>query len=261
LGRGRHHDLADPAGSWAGGEWGGQSPATGWGTDEPGFAGSWAQFGSPLGLLAALLVLTAVSSFGSSAWFETIGWRIPFLISVVLIGIGFWIRLGILETMAFKDMQAKGTIENAPVAVAIKQYWREILLVCGIRSGQHAALYLFSTFVLSYGVGTLHLSRDLLFDALLLACCVSLGTVLFFGHLSDRIGRRTMYIIGGVTPAIFAFYYAMLETASPVIVVVAIVLSLVVHDMSYGPQPAFVAKHFLRMCDTAAPHWAINSPL
>ena len=190
-------------------------------------------------------MLTAVSSFGSSAWFETIGWRIPFLISVVLIGIGFWIRLGILETMAFKDMQAKGTIENAPVAVAIKQYWREILLVCGIRSGQHAAFYLFSTFVLSYGVGTLHLSRDLLFDALLLACCVSLGTGPFFGHLSDRIGRRTMYIIGGVTLAIFAFpYYAMLETASPVIVVVAIVLSLVVHDMSYGPQPAFVAEAF-----------------
>jgi MFS family permease len=231
-----------------GGEWGGAvAVATEWGTLDKsrGFAGSWAQFGSPLGLLAALLVLTAVSSFGSSAWFETIGWRIPFLISVVLIGIGFWIRLGILETMAFKDMQAKGTIENAPVAVAIKQYWREILLVCGIRSGQHAAFYLFSTFVLSYGVGTLHLSRDLLFDALLLACCVSLGTVLFFGHLSDRIGRRTMYIIGGVTLAIFAFpYYAMLETASPVIVVVAIVLSLVVHDMSYGPQPAFVAEAF-----------------
>jgi MFS family permease len=231
-----------------GGEWGGAvAVATEWKSldKKRGLAGSWPQFGSPLGLLLALLVLSAVSRLGTNEWFETIGWRIPFLLSIVLIGVGFYIRIGIHETPAFKDMERKGTVEKAPVAVAIKKYWREILLVCGIRSGQHAAFYLFSTFVLSYGVGTLHISRDFLFNALLLACAVSLISVPTFGYLSDIIGRRSLYIIGAVTLGIFAFpYYAMLNSGNSIIIVLAIVMSIVVHDISYGPQPAFIAEAF-----------------
>lgn len=153
-----------------GGEWGGAvAVATEWKSldRKRGLAGSWPQFGSPLGLLLALIVLTTVSRYGTTEWFETIGWRIPFLLSIVLIGVGLYIRVGIHETPAFKRMEQTGTIQKAPVSVAIRKYWREILLVCGIRSGQHAAFYLFSTFVLSYGVGTLHLSKDFL----LTRCC------------------------------------------------------------------------------------------
>jgi metabolite-proton symporter len=231
-----------------GGEWGGAvAVATEWNSldSKRGLAGSWPQFGSPLGLLLALTVLSVVSHYGTNEWFETIGWRIPFLVSTVLIGIGLWIRVGIHETPAFKNMERKGTIEKTPVSVAIKQYWREILLVCGIRSGQHAAFYLFSTFVLSYGVGTLHISKDFVFNALLLACFVSLFSIPFFGYLSDRIGRRKVYIAGAVTLAIFAFpYYWMLNSGNSVVIVLAIVLSIVVHDIEYGPQPAFVAEAF-----------------
>jgi MFS family permease len=231
-----------------GGEWGGAvAVATEWKSldKKRGFAGSWPQFGSPLGLLLALLVLSAVSHWSTTEWFETIGWRIPFLFSIVLIGVGFYIRVGVHETPAYKDMERKRTIEKAPVSVAIRKYWPEILLVCGVRSGQHAAFYLFSTFVLSYGVGTLHISRDFLFNALLLACAVSLISVPTFGYLSDIIGRRSLYIIGAVTLGIFVFpYYAMLNSGNSAIIVLAIVLSIVVHDISYGPQPAFIAEAF-----------------
>lgn len=231
-----------------GGEWGGAvAVATEWNALDKrrGLAGSWPQFGSPLGLLLALIVLSIVSHSGTNEWFETVGWRIPFVVSIVLIGIGFWIRIGIHETPAFTNMEKKGAIEKTPVSVAIKKYWREILLVCGIRSGQHAAFYLFSTFVLSYGVGTLHISKDFLFNALLLACCVSLFSIPFFGYLSDRIGRRKVYIAGAVILAVFAFpYYWMLNSGNSVIIVLAIVLSIVVHDIQYGPQPAFVAEAF-----------------
>ncbi|WJR79023.1 MFS transporter [Bradyrhizobium sp. NP1] len=231
-----------------GGEWGGAvAVATEWKSldKKRGFAGSWPQFGSPLGLLLALLVLSTVSHWSTTEWFETIGWRIPFLFSIVLIGVGFYIRVGVHETPAYKDMERKRTIEKAPVSVAIRKYWPEILLVCGVRSGQHAAFYLFSTFVLSYGVGTLHISRDFLFNALLLACAVSLISVPTFGYLSDIIGRRSLYIIGAVTLGIFVFpYYAMLNSGNSAIIVLAIVLSIVVHDISYGPQPAFIAEAF-----------------
>jgi MFS family permease len=231
-----------------GGEWGGAvAVATEWKSldKKRGLAGSWPQFGSPLGLLLALIVLTTVSQYGTTEWFETIGWRIPFLLSIVLIGVGLYIRVGIHETAAFKRMEQNGTIQKAPVSVAIRKYWREILMVCGIRSGQHAAFYLFTTFVLSYGVGTLHISKDFLFNALLLACSASLISVPLFGYLSDIIGRRSLYIIGAVTLGIFAFpYYMMLNSGNTAIIVLAIVMSIVVHDISYGPQPAFIAEAF-----------------
>jgi MFS family permease len=231
-----------------GGEWGGAvAVATEWRSldSRRGLAGSWPQFGSPLGLLLALLALILVSNIGSNEWFERIGWRIPFIASVVLIAVGFYIRVGVLETPAFTELEKRGIVEKAPVSVAIKNYWREILLVCGIRSGQHAAFYLFSTFVLSYGVGTLGISKDFLYKALLLACCVSLVTVPLFGYLSDLFGRRLVYIVGAVTLSIFAFpYYMMLNSGSPAIIVLAVVLSLAVHDISYGPQPAFIAEAF-----------------
>lgn len=231
-----------------GGEWGGAvAVATEWSQFDKrrGLAGSWPQFGSPLGLLCAVLVLTIVTHVGTPEWFETIGWRIPFLVSAVLIGVGLYIRLGVLETPVFSEMKAKKQLAQTPVLDAVRLYWRDIILTCLIRTGQQAPFVLFTTYLLSYGTSTLHLERPFLFNCVLAASCVSLVTTPLFGYVSDRIGRKRMYSIGATTMLAFAFpYYWLINSAMPALIVIAVILSLVVHDMQYGPQAAFIAESF-----------------
>lgn len=231
-----------------GGEWGGAiAVATEWSqfNKSRGLAGSWPQFGSPLGLLLAVGVLTIVSHAGSPEWFETIGWRIPFLLSAVLIGVGLYIRLGVLETPVFEKVRAENKIVRAPVLDAIKYHWREIILTCLIRTGQMAPFVVFTAYLLSYGTGVLKLERSFLFNAVLAASCVSLVTTPLFGYISDKIGRKRMYLIGAATMFLFAFpYYFLLNSQVPALIVLAIIVSLPVHDMQYGPQAAFIAESF-----------------
>jgi len=231
-----------------GGEWGGSiAVATEWSTfnKSRGLAGSWPQFGSPLGLLTAVGVLTLVSQAGSTEWFESIGWRIPFLLSIILIGVGFYIRVGVKETPVFEQMKKQDKIVNAPVVEVLRKNWREVVLTCLMRTGQQAPFYLFTTFLVAYGTGTLHLSKNFLFNSVLAAAALSLFTTPLFGYLSDRIGRKRMYLIGAMAMLLFAFpYYWMINSASPAIIVVAVMLSLAVHDMQYGPQAAFIAESF-----------------
>jgi MFS family permease len=231
-----------------GGEWGGAiAVATEWSkfNSRRGLAASWPQFGSPLGMLLAVAALTITSYAGSPEWFETIGWRIPFLISAVLIVIGLYIRLGVLETPIFQQIQEKNQISRAPVLDAVRGYWKEIALTCLIRTGQQAPFVIFTTFLLAYGTKTLGLDRPFLFNCVLAAAALSLFTTPLFGYLSDRIGRKRMYLIGAFTMLAFAFpYFWMLDTKIPFLVVVAILLSLPVHDMQYAPQAAFIAESF-----------------
>ena len=231
-----------------GGEWGGAiAVATEWSqfNKSRGLAGSWPQFGSPLGLLLAVGVLTIVSHAGSPEWFETIGWRIPFLLSAILIGVGLYIRLGVLETPVFEKVRAENKIVRAPVLDAIKYHWREIILTCLIRTGQMAPFVVFTAYLLSYGTGVLKLERSFLFNAVLAASCVSLVTTPLFGYISDKIGRKRMYLIGAATMFLFAFpYYFLLNSQVPALIVLAIIVSLPVHDMQYGPQAAFIAESF-----------------
>ena len=231
-----------------GGEWGGAvMVATEWSQFDKrrGLAGSWPQFGSPLGLLLAVLVLTIVTHLGTPQWFEAFGWRIPFLVSIVLIGVGLYIRLGVLETPVFRSMQEKNEIKKTPVLDVIRYCWKDILLTCLIRTGQQAPFFLFTTFLLSYGTGTLHLTRSFLFNAVLAASCLSLFTTPLWGYVSDRIGRKRMYLIGAITMLLFAFpYYWLLNTATPSVIVITVMLSLAVHDMQYGPQAAFISESF-----------------
>ena len=231
-----------------GGEWGGAiAVATEWSkvSKRRGLAASWPQFGSPLGMLLAVAILTITSHVGTTEWFETIGWRIPFLISAVLIAVGLYIRLGVLETPVFQNMQEKNQISRTPVLDAVRGYWKEILLTCLIRTGQQAPFVLFTTFLLSYGTNQLGFEKSFLFNCVLAAATLSLFSTPFFGYLSDRIGRKRMYLIGAFTMLAFAFpYFWMLDSRIPFLVVLAVLLSLPIHDMQYAPQAAFIAESF-----------------
>jgi MFS family permease len=230
-----------------GGEWGGSVLlAMEWSRThgQRGLVASWPQFGVPAGLFLANLAVFAFSAW-SGDQFTTWGWRIPFALSIILIAIGLWIRLGILETPVFQRLLDENKIEKAPIIEVIKKQPREIVLSALLRMSQQAPFYIFTAFIFAYAVGTLHMSRNLVLAAVLAAASVSFVSIPVFGHISDRIGRKKMYLIGAVLTGLFGFpYFAMVDTAIPLTVFVAIVLSLIPHDMQYGPQGAFIAEAF-----------------
>ncbi|MDR3533606.1 MAG: MFS transporter [Rhodopila sp.] len=230
-----------------GGEWGGSVLiAMEWsrGHGSRGLVASWPQFGVPCGLFLSNLAILAFSAW-SGADFINWGWRVPFILSIVLIGVGLWIRLGILETPVFKQLVDTNKIERAPILEVIKKQPREIILSALLRMSEQAPFYIFTAFVFAYGTGTLKMSRELILAAVLVASCLSFITIPLCGHISDRIGRRKMYLIGAATTGLFGFlYFGMLDTVAPAAVFIAIVLSLIPHDMQYGPQAALIAEAF-----------------
>ncbi len=230
-----------------GGEWGGSvllSMEWARTTAHRGFVASWPQFGVPAGLFLANLIVLAFSTISGPA-FLSWGWRIPFALSIVLVGIGLYIRLGILETPVFARLLARDQIEDSPTIEVLRRQPREVALTALARMGEQAPFYVFTAFVFSYGVTALHMSRDMLLTAVLTASVVSFFTIPFAGFLSDRIGRRRMYMIGAAVTGVFAFiYFALLDTAVPGWVFLAIVLSLIPHDLMYGPQAALIAECF-----------------
>ena len=230
-----------------GGEWGGSvllSMEWARSNHSRGFVASWPQFGVPCGLFLANLAVLAFSQL-SGEQFLTWGWRVPFLLSIALVAVGLWIRLGIMETPVFAKLTAENKIEKTPMLEVIKRHPKEILLSAFARMGEQAPFYIFTAFVFSYGTGTLHVSRDFLLTAVLAASVLSFFSIPFFGHLSDRIGRKNMYIIGAIVTGVFGFiYFGMLNTGGVAIIFTAIILSLVPHDMMYGPQAALIAESF-----------------
>jgi len=230
-----------------GGEWGGSVLlAMEWSRTQKqrGLVASWPQFGVPCGLLLSTLAVRFFSSWAGDD-FLTWGWRIPFALSIVLVGIGLWIRLGILETPVFQELLDKQKTEKTPVLEVIRKQPKEIILSALLRMSEQAPFYVFTAFVFSYTVGTLHMSRDFILTAVLAAACVSFFTIPISGHISDRIGRKNMYLIGVATMGLFGFlYFGMVDTAVPSAVFIAIVLSLIPHDMQYGPQAALIAESF-----------------
>ena len=229
-----------------GGEWGGSVLlAMEWGPqNRRGLMGSWAQLGVPLGLLISTVVFGAALAITGDS-FDSWGWRIPFLFSIILVGVGLFIRLRIVETPAFSRILDERSASRQPVVEVIKNNPREILLSAIIRMAEQAPFYIFVSFVLAYGTEQLGLSRQFLVNSVTLAALISCFTVPLYGHISDRIGRKRMYMIGAFATLIYAFiYFGLLNTAVPVLVVLAIVLSIQPHDMLYGPQAAFIAESF-----------------
>jgi metabolite-proton symporter len=230
-----------------GGEWGGSVLlAMEWSRThgERGLVASWPQFGVPCGLFLANLAVLAFSGL-SGDQFYTWGWRIPFALSIILVGVGLWIRLGILETPVFQQVVRDNKVEKAPIAEVFRKHPKEIFLSALLRMAEQAPFYIFTAFIFAYATGTLHMSRNLILTAVLVAACVSFVTIPLSGHISDRIGRRKMYLIGAAVTGLFGFlYFGMVDTAYPSAVFIAIVLSLIPHDMMYGPQAALIAEAF-----------------
>jgi len=230
-----------------GGEWGGSVLISmEWSRTHHrrGLVASWPQFGVPCGLFLSNLVILAFSAWSGPA-FIAWGWRVPFLLSIVLIGIGLWIRIGILETPVFKQLVATNKIEKAPILEVIKKQPKEIILSALVRMAEQAPFYIFTAFIFAYATSTLKMSRELVLTAVLVASLLSFISIPLFGHISDRIGRRTMYLIGAAVTLVFGFvYFAMLASGAPALIFLAIVLSLIPHDMMYGPQAALIAEAF-----------------
>ncbi|HUH84034.1 MAG TPA: MFS transporter [Stellaceae bacterium] len=230
-----------------GGEWGGSvliSMEWARSHGSRGLVASWPQFGVPSGLFLSNLAILAFSAW-SGDQFLTWGWRIPFLLSIVLVGIGLWVRLGILETPVFQKLVSEQKIERAPILEVIEKQPREIILSALLRMAEQAPFYIFTAFVFAYATGTLKMSRDFVLTAVLTASLVSFISIPLSGHISDLIGRRKMYLIGAAVTGLFGFlYFGMLDTAIPSAVFIAIVLSLIPHDMQYGPQAALIAEAF-----------------
>src|ERR1700730_13460728 len=230
-----------------GGEWGGSVLlAMEWSRHhgQRGLVASWPQFGVPCGLFLSNLAILAVSTW-SGDQFATWGWRIPFALSIVLVGVGLWIRLGILETPVFQQLLDKKKTERTPIIEVIKKQPKEIILSALLRMSEQAPFFIFTAFIFAYAVGTLHMSRNLILTAVMVTSCVGFITIPLSGHISDRIGRRKTYLIGAASTGLFGFlYFAMVDTAIPSVVFIAIVLSYIPVSMQYAPEAAFIAEAF-----------------
>src|SRR6202166_4313707 len=231
-----------------GGEWGGSVLlAMEWSRThgQRGLVASWPQFGVPAGLFLANLAILAFSSWATGDDFLVWGWRIPFALSIILVGVGLWIRLGILETPVFQNLLDTKKVEKAPILEVIKKQPMQIVWSALLRLSEQAPFYVFTAFIFAYAVGTLKMDRNFILTAVLGAACVSFFTIPLAGHFSDLIGRKKMYLIGVVVMGIFGFlYFGMVDTAAPALVFIAIVLSLIPHDLQYGPQAALIAEAF-----------------
>ena len=230
-----------------GGEWGGSVLlAMEWARNdqERGFVASWPQFGVPAGLFLANLAVLAFSAL-SGDQFLSWGWRVPFFLSILLVAVGLWIRLGILETPTFARLVVDDKVERAPILAVLRQHPKEIVLTALARMAEQAPFYIFTAFVFTYGTTAVGTSRDLLLAAVMLAAVISFVTVPLAGHLSDRYGRKRVYMLGAVLTGVYGFaYFGLLNTGVTGLIFLAVAVSLIPHDIMYGPQAALIAECF-----------------
>src|SRR5437588_8745878 len=230
-----------------GGEWGGSVLlAMEWArtSKNRGFIASWPQFGAPAGLFLANLAVL-IFSWISGDQFLVWGWRIPFLLSIVMVGVGLWIRLGILETPVFRRVLEENRVARAPTIEVFRRQPKAIALTALLRMAEQTPGYSFNAFVFTSGTQVLGASRDLLLTGLIVTTALGFIWAPIAGALSDRIGRRQMYIIGCILGWAFTFvYFAMLDTRIPWVIFTAVALSFIPVMTMYGPEAALIAEAF-----------------
>jgi metabolite-proton symporter len=231
-----------------GGEWGGAVLLAAEHGDarRRGFWASWPQAGVPLGLVLAAGILAIMSSQQSDAEFVAWGWRVPFLLSAVLVAVGWWIRTSIAESATFETALAEAEAPpKAPALDVLRQRPMALLTGSGLRVGENISYYIITVFSITYITEAAHLSRDTALQAILIGSIVHFLAIPAFARLSDAIGRRIVYAFGGLGLAGFSFaFFPMLGSGDWAMVVAAVTLALVLHGAMYGPQAAFIAELF-----------------
>jgi MFS family permease len=229
-----------------GGEWGGSVLLSmEWGRHgRRGFNASWPQFGVPAGLLLANLAVLAFSLI-SGPDFVNWGWRVPFILSLALVFVGLWIRLGIIETPTFQRLVADRRVERQPVLEVIKRHPKEIILSSLVRLSEQAPFYIFTSFVFTYATTALGFDRNFILYPVLVASALGFIMIPLFGHLSDVLGRRPVYMAGAAITGLWGFaYFGLLDSRVAALAFIAVAISLIPHDMQYGPQAAMIAESF-----------------
>jgi metabolite-proton symporter len=231
-----------------GGEWGGavlmsteHAPK-----ERRGFFGSWPQMGVPAGLLISTLVFKVVEGSMSESAFMSWGWRVPFLASAILVIVGLIIRLKLMESPAFERVKETKTQAKKPIVDVVRKYPRDVLTAMGMRVAENGAFYVLTVFTLAYGEDELGLDKDTMLNGVILAAAIGLITVPLWGALSDRVGRKPLYLAGAVVTTLWAFpLFGLMDTKSPALIALAIVVGVNIgHDLMYGPQGAYFAELF-----------------
>jgi MHS family shikimate/dehydroshikimate transporter-like MFS transporter len=210
-----------------------------------GFYGSWPQIGVPAGLLLSTSAFAVLARL-PEAQFLSWGWRVPFLLSVLLVGVGLVIRLHILETPAFARVKEAGAQVRRPVVEVLRTHPRELLLAIGVRLAENASFYVYTVFVLVYATEKVGMGRETVLGGIVLAAACSLVAIPMCGALADRLGRRPVYLFGACATALFAYpLFLLLDTGSAPLVWLALVVALAfAHAPMYGPQGAFLSELF-----------------
>ena len=250
-----------------GGEWGGAVLlALEYGhAGRRGFYASWPQAGVPLGLLSSTGVMALCQGLLSPEEFLAWGWRIPFYLSGLLIAVGLLIRMRILETPLFAQLQANNQVSEAPVRETLRHHWREVLLVAGTRVAENAVFYLFTAWTIAYGRDVLMVAPGVMLGAVNIAAATAFFTIPLFGMMSDRFTRRGAYMAGCWFMILFAFpFFMLLETREPVWIGVAIVSGIGVgHALLYSVQAALIPELFRTRvrCTGASIGYQLATPL
>jgi metabolite-proton symporter len=231
-----------------GGEWSGSVLLSmEWGNQKRrGLMGSWPQLGVAIGLILSTGMMTLFNTIAGSDGFISWGWRVPFLLSLILVAIGLYIRLKVLETPMFANLVERNELAKTPVAEVIKRYPKEIILSALLRMSEQMPFYIVTAFVLSYLTDDQHgFTRNFALVGTLIAAAIEFVLVPYFGHLSDSVGRKRIYLIGAITMGVWGFaYFALLDSGIKWLVFIAVCLGLVPHAIQYGPQASIIAEQF-----------------
>jgi MHS family shikimate/dehydroshikimate transporter-like MFS transporter len=231
-----------------GGEWGGavlmsveHAPK-----GKRGLYGSFPQMGVPAGLALSTIVFMLLQNVTTEDEFMAWGWRVPFLVSVVLVAVGLVIRLKILESPAFTEVKESGGQSEKPLVDLVKEHKRDVLTAMGMRIAENGTFYVLTVFVLAYGEETLKLGKNTMLTGVIIAAALGLITIPLYGRLSDAVGRKKLYMGGAVFSLLFAFpFFWLVDTKEPVLIWLAIVLGINIgHDLMYGPQGAYFSELF-----------------